>query len=93
MPLSEKARVEVYLPDLPDPVYQDLVIELRREFTYTFGGCTVIGGIDGDYLSRLGEHIRDRINLIYCDTPYAFSENLQVISDYADTLESLFRQL
>jgi hypothetical protein len=86
LPLFEKARVEVYLPDLPNPVYQDLVVELGREFTYTFGGCTLIGGIHGNYLSRSGEHIRDRINLIYCDTPYAFTENLQIISNYADTL-------
>lgn len=46
----------------------------------------MIGGIAGNYLSRSGEHIQDRINLIYCDTPYAFKENVQIISNYADTL-------
>lgn len=72
MPLSERARVEVYLPDLPRAIYQDLLAALTREFTYTFGGCTIIGGLDGSYLSQAGLHIQDRINLIYTDTPYAF---------------------
>ena len=51
MPLLERARVEVYLPDL------------RRA-------------------------IQDRINLIYTDTPYAFEENFQTISTYADKLKT-----
>jgi len=38
LPLFEKARVEVYLPDLPKPAYQELLAALDREFTYTFGG-------------------------------------------------------
>jgi len=25
LPLSEKARIEVYLPDVPRPAYQDLL--------------------------------------------------------------------
>ena len=42
MPLSEKARVEVYLPDLPKQTYQNLLEALEEEFTYTFGGSTAI---------------------------------------------------
>ena len=53
MPLSERARVEVYLPDLPKQAYQDLLEALDREFAYTFGGATIIRGLDGSYLSRL----------------------------------------
>ena len=34
MPLSEKARVEVYLPDLPKQAYQNLLEALEQEFTY-----------------------------------------------------------
>lgn len=88
MPLSEKARIEVYLPDLPRAAYQDLLDALTREFTYTFGGCTIIGGLDGSYLSQVGLQIQDRINLIYTDTPYAFEANFGVISKYADNLKS-----
>ena len=86
MPLSERARVEVYLPDSPRTTYQDLLVTLTREFTYTFGGCTTIGGLDGSYLSHAGMHVQDRINLIYTDTPYAFEANFGIISTYAEKL-------
>jgi hypothetical protein len=86
LPLSEKARIEVYLPDLPTAAYRDLLDALDQEFTYTFGGCTIIRGLDGSYLSRLGLRMRDRINLIYTDTPFAFEENFARISRYADEL-------
>ena len=86
MPLSEKARVEVYLPDLPKQSYQDLLNALDEEFTYTFGGCTIIRGLDGSYLSQAGLKLQDRINLIYTDTPYSFDKNIRIISKYADKL-------
>ena len=88
MPLSERARVEVYLPDLPRAAYQNLLNELTQEFTYTFGGCTIIRGLDGSYLSQAGLQIQDRINLIYTDTPYAFEDNLEIVSTYADKLKA-----
>ena len=37
MPLSEKARIEVYIPDLLQQTYQNLLNALAQEFTYTFG--------------------------------------------------------
>jgi len=88
LPLFEKARVEVYLPDLPRAAYQDLLTALAREFTHTFGGCTIISGLDRSYLSQAGAQILDRINLIYTDTPYAFEENFEIISQYADKLRA-----
>lgn len=87
MPLSEKARVEVYLPGLPRAAYQDLLVALEQEFTFTFGGCTIVRGPDGSYLSQAGSQIQDRINLIYTDTPYPFEENFEVISTYAGKLK------
>jgi hypothetical protein len=94
LPLSEKARVEIYLPDLPKPVYQNLLVALDREFTYTFGGCTIIRGLDGSYLSHAGQMLQDRIALIYTDTPYGFSENIETISKYADKLrDAAYRAL
>jgi len=88
LPLSERARVEVYLPDLPRSIYQDLLAAFTRKFTYTFGGCTIITGLDGSYLSNAGLHIQDRINLIYTDTPYTFEKNFEIISNYADKLKA-----
>jgi hypothetical protein len=86
LPLSEKARIEVYLPDLPRAEYQDLLGALEQEFTYTFGGCSVLRGLEGNYLSQAGLRVRDRINLIYTDTPFAFRDNFTVIEHYADQL-------
>lgn len=86
MPLSEKARIEVYLPDVPRPEYRDLLSALEQEFTYTFGGCTSGRGLEGSYLSRLGRRMRDRINLVYADTPFTFEENFKRLSRYAEQL-------
>jgi hypothetical protein len=88
LPLLERARVEVYLPDLPRAAYYNLLDELTQEFTYTFGGCTIIRGLDGSYLSEAGAPIEARINLVYTDTPYAFAENSAIISTYTDKLKT-----
>lgn len=94
MPLSAKARIEVYLPDLPLPVYANLLQALSEEFTHTFGGCTIVRGLDGNYLSNFGQIIPDRINLIYTDTPFAFQENFILISNYTDKIrEAAFEAL
>ena len=94
MPLSEKARIEVYLPDLPKASYQDLLTAFDQEFTYAFGGCTIIRGLDGSYLSHSGLILQDRINLIYTDTPYGFKENFENIAKYTDKLrEAAFKAL
>jgi hypothetical protein len=86
LPLSEKARIEVYLPDVPRQEYQNLLVAFEEEFTYTFGGCTTLRGLEGNYLSRLGIRMRDRINLVYTDTPFPFEENFRRVSRYADEL-------
>jgi hypothetical protein len=88
LPLLERARVEVYLPDLPRAAYYNLLDELTGGFTYAFGGRTIVQGLDGSYLSEAGSPIEDRINLIYTDTPYTFTENFQTISTYADKLKA-----
>ena len=86
MPLFEKARIEVYIPDLPQQTSQHLLDALAQEFTYTFGGSTIIRGLDGSYLFRLGLRMQDRVHLIYTDTPFAFEEDFESISRYTDAL-------
>ncbi|HZP83118.1 MAG TPA: hypothetical protein VFB21_15865 [Chthonomonadaceae bacterium] len=86
MPLSEKARVEVYLPDLPSAAYRELLDALEQEFTYTFGGCTLVRGLNGSYQSLLGLPVQDRINLLYTDTPFTFDEGFPRLSRYTDLL-------
>ncbi|HKP37775.1 MAG TPA: hypothetical protein VJT71_13040 [Pyrinomonadaceae bacterium] len=87
MPLLERARVEVYVPDLPTPPYRNLLLSFEEEFTYAFGGCTIIRGLQGSYLSRNGARIPDLINLIYTDLPVALSINFERTTRYADELK------
>ncbi len=86
MPLSEKARVEVYPPDLPDQTYQNLLSALEQEFTYTFRGCTVLRGLSGNYLAHSGWPIQDQINLLYTDTFFTVEDNFALLSEYTDRL-------
>ena len=86
MPLSERVRVEVYLPDLPLSAYRELLNTLELEFTYTFGGCTLIRGLNGSYQSNLGFPIEDRVNFIYTDTPFTFAVGFERLSRYTDAL-------
>ncbi|HEX3143935.1 MAG TPA: hypothetical protein VHQ64_08185 [Pyrinomonadaceae bacterium] len=89
MPLLERARVEVYVPDLPAPHYRNLLLSFEEEFTYAFGGCTIVRGLEGSYLSRAGVKTPDRISLIYTDLPIAFSTNLEKAARYADELKQV----
>ena len=94
MPLSERARVEVYLPDLPSPAYQELLERLEREFTYAFGGCTLIRSLSGSYLSHLGLPVQDRVHLLYTDTPFSFEAGFARLSRYTDAVrETAFEAL
>ncbi len=64
------------------------------EFTYNFGGCTIVRGLDGSYLSKFSEKIKDRINLIYTDIPYSLQENSELLSNYTDKIrEAAFEAL
>ncbi len=86
MPLSERVRIEVYVPDPPKQAYRDLLEAFDQEFTYTFGGCTIIAGLDGSYLSRAGLKMRDKVNIIYTDIPLSLEEDFERVSSYTDDL-------
>jgi hypothetical protein len=87
LPLLERARVEVYVPDLPSPYYRHLLLSFEEEFTYAFGGCTILRELDGSFLSRAGAKTPDQINLIYADLPMALSTNFDKAARYADELK------
>jgi hypothetical protein len=87
LPLRERARVEVYVPDLPAPHYRNLLLSFEEEFTCAFGDCTIVRGLDGRYLSHAGVKTLDRINLIYTDLPVALSTNFDRAARYADELK------
>ena len=87
MPLLERTRVEVYIPDLPSSEYQNLIRVLEAEFTYAFGGSSVLRGLDGSYLSTAGYYMTYRINLIYSDVPVALSTDFVSIATYVRELK------
>ena len=70
MPLLERVRVEIYIPDPSIAEYENLLRSFEAEFTYAFGGCTILRGLEG-YLSQFGNRIHDRFNVIYSDIPLA----------------------
>ncbi|MBW3624612.1 MAG: hypothetical protein KY468_14495, partial [Armatimonadetes bacterium] len=70
------------------PAYQRLLSALDAEFTTAFGGCTVIRGLQGRYLSDSSGIEEDRITLIYADTPFSFQKNREAVSRYTDALRS-----
>ena len=86
MPLLEQTRVEVYLPDLPSSQYENLLRSFKEEFTYAFGGASIVRGLEGSYLSESGEPIPDRINIVYSDLPVALSTNFETIAAYVGEL-------
>jgi hypothetical protein len=86
LPLLERARVEVYVPDLPAPHYRNLLLSFEEEFTYAFGGCTIVRGLHGSFLSQAGVKTPDRINLIYTDLPAALSTNFESAARYTHEL-------
>jgi hypothetical protein len=63
LPLSEKVRVEIFIPDLPDPAYSRLADELGDELSYAFGGCTTMQG-SGKYRADDGPILPDRVNVL-----------------------------
>jgi len=87
LPLLERVRVEVYLPDPHITEYDNPLRSFEYEFTYAFGGCTIVRGLEGSYLSKFGKHITDRINLIYSDVPLALSLDFALVAGYVRELK------
>lgn len=88
MPLSKRARIEIYLPERGNEAYARLHRAFEQEFLLTFGGCTVIKNTKGLYLGSDGAADFDRINVIYADTSFGFDENFEDISAYTDQLRN-----
>ena len=84
MPLSEKARIEVYIPDRKESNYQNLLDAFADEFTEAFGGCTIIRGLEGRYAGENGEKTVEGMNVVYADVPLELNKYLKEISVYAD---------
>jgi hypothetical protein len=87
LPLVSRARIEIYLPDKAK--YRKLREAIEREFSETFGGCTVIKNIKGIYIGADAGKDTDKIVLLYADTPFEFRKNRASIGKYADDLREI----
>jgi len=87
LPLLELVRVEIYIPDPHVIEYDYLLRTLEREFTFAFGGCTVLRGLEGNYLARLGDRKPDQITLLYTDVTLALSTDFAAVARYAAELK------
>ena len=85
MPLSEKVRVEIFIPDSPDSRYGKLLDSLGDELSYTFGGCTVLP-CAGKFHSYAGSIILDKINLLFTDIPCLWNTDRLAIERYVESL-------
>jgi len=83
LPLSEKVRLEIFIPDPPDTAYRDLLEELATELSYAFGGCTEILA-SGKYRSFDGLIISDKINILFSDAPLLWERDRLALGQYVD---------
>jgi len=91
LPLLEKVRVEVFIPDLPDPVYARLLGELADELSYTFGGCSMVPDA-GKYRSNSGTILPDQITIIFTDIPFDWRIDQQAVQEYTTRLQTAVRR-
>lgn len=91
MPLLKKVRVELFIPDLPDPVYERLLDELGDELCYTFGGCSLVSAA-GKYRSHSGAILPDQITILFTDIPFDWKIDQQAIQEYTARLQTAIRR-
>ena len=88
MPLSKRARIEIYIPERETSNYAILESVFEQEFLHTFGGCTVIRNIKGMYVGSDGEMDVEPMNLVYSDTPFDFEEHFEEVERYTEELRT-----
>ena len=87
MPLSEKVRIEIFIPDPLDVAYRDLLKELATELSYAFGGCTQVPAL-GQYRSLVGPISTDKINILFSDAALLWDRDRLAIAQYVDRVRS-----
>ena len=92
MPLLEKIRIELFIPDLPDPIYGRLLEELGDELSYAFGGCTVTP-TQGKYRSTAGSILPDKINILFTDTPFYWEKDRLLLEQYTTALRQVVQRI
>jgi hypothetical protein len=85
LPLSEKVRIEIFIPDLPDPANGSIIEQFGNELTYAFGGCTIVEAA-GKYLSYENQIVGDRVKVLFSDTTFLWTRDRLALELYADRL-------
>jgi hypothetical protein len=85
-------RIEVFIPDLPDPIHGRLVEELGDELSYAFGGCTVTP-TQGKYRSIAGSILPDKINILFTDMPFFWDKDRLLVEKYAQGLRQVVQEV
>jgi hypothetical protein len=91
LPLSEKVRIEIFIPDLPDPIYDRILEEFSNELSYAFGGCTITSS-SGKFRSDSGVILPDKINILFTDTPFEWDKDQSVLAQYAEELHNIIQR-
>ena len=65
-----------------------LLETLEAEFTYLFGGCTLQRRLGWELSFPIRRANSDQVTVIYTDAPYSFSQNLSLLSIFADELRA-----
>ena len=91
MPLSEKVRIEIFVPDLPDPIYGRILEEFGDELSYAFGGCTITPS-SGKYRSASGLIVPDKISILFTDTLFEWEPDRALLTHYAEELHDVIRK-
>jgi hypothetical protein len=87
LPLSKRARIEIYIPS--GAAFGRLQTVLERELIYAFGGCTVVTGAKGSYLAADGTRATEPINLVYADTPFELDHHKAELTEYTENLKAV----
>jgi hypothetical protein len=83
LPLSEKVRIEIFIPDPPAIAYRNLLEELAAELSYAFGGCTEVLA-SGKYHSLDGIISSDNIKILFSDAPLLWERDRLALGQYVD---------
>lgn len=87
MSLSEKIRIEIFIPDSSDNAYRNLLEELATEFSYAFGGCTEVSA-SGKYRSFDGLLISDKMHILFSDAPLQWERDRLALGHYVDRVKA-----
>jgi hypothetical protein len=90
--LSETARVEVFIPDLPDPSYSSLLTQLETELSYAFGGCTLLSA-SGTFRSTAGRILLDKITILFTDIPLELERDRLRLGDYMNSVREAIQEV